>query len=199
MQSLRMLYDIRVISNSGGIVEIGLAGIIGHDIRVIVGWVSDLLSPRFACYAHVGIGDALSITMTTQSTTDQIANIAAAIARCSPNVGTFAQSLDEIDRMVAGAIRRRAVELAESLVGASSEDIDAAHAALVVACSGDMWATAQIAKRFRSALLRFELVRAISRHPRAVRFSSLTEAISRGRYTRKQLAFAKRLAAEVAA
>ena len=196
MQSLHTFYDTRVIPYDRGIIEIGLAGIIGYDTLVILGWVRDLLSSRYACYAHVGIACALSISMMTTSTADQIAHIATSIERCSPNCGAFAYSVDMADKIVASAIRRRAMELAISLVGAPTEELEAATAALADACEGDRWAAAEVSARFPRALLRAELVAAIRRHPRARKFSSLAEAISRGRYTGKQLAFAKRLAAE---
>ena len=129
----------------------------------------------------------------------QIAHIATSIRRCSPNVGAFAQSIDAADRIVASAIRERAIELAESLVGAPAEAVDAAEAALAEACEGDRWATEEVAGRFRSAITRLELVAAVERHPRAWKFRSLVSAIRRGRFSRKQLAFAKRLAEEAPA
>lgn len=132
--------------------------------------------------------------------TEAIAAIATSIRRCNPSCGAFAHSFDYADRIVAEAIRNRARKLAHELVdsGADDETVATTHAALKAACKGDFWAEKEVAGRFLSAVERLRLCRAISHHPRARRFESLVNALARGRFTRKQLAFARRLAKEAA-
>lgn len=129
--------------------------------------------------------------------TNHIETIATLIAKHGGNLSAFAYSIDMVDRIGPMAIRERAAELARLCIDLGDDDVRAVKMRLVEACGDDEWALSEVAKRFTSAVVRLRLVRDINRHPRADRFVSLVRALKRGRYSRKQLAFAKRLANEV--
>lgn len=120
------------------------------------------------------------------------------IASVRPNLAAFAYSPDLLDRWVAEGVRARALGLAKLVCELSDEQVERVSVCLFWVCSGDVYATAEVAGRFMSAVRRLRLAAAIRRHPRAFNFGSLVSAIERGKYTKAQYALASKLAKEAA-
>jgi hypothetical protein len=78
----------------------------------------------------------------------------------------------------------------------SDEDVATVTKALKEVCAADAYAVKELAGRFASGVKRVKVLRAIGRHPRAARFSTLCEAIEKGRFTASQWALAQKIAAE---
>ena len=130
------------------------------------------------------------------SLTEALKFIAQEVPRFGGNLRSFAYSTDTPDRIVPVALRERAATVAKAVAG-DSVATAAVHAILVALCAGDEWATGEVAGKFLSACRRIVLCRKIEKHPRAAKFSTLMEALWRGRFTQKQLELAQKLAAEV--
>lgn len=108
----------------------------------------------------------------------------------------FAASMDSLDTLGPRCMRDRVVDIAK-LVAHETDDVVAwHHVAISWACQGDAWAVREVAGRFMSAVRRLRLAWKVRAHS-GCKFWDLAEAIVRARYTAKQWAFAKKLAAEV--
>lgn len=127
--------------------------------------------------------------------------MATEIATYRGRLESWAYSPDAADRWHAQALRDSMGKIAKGLAagGASGVDVNEVHCAMVVACAGDEYATAEIAGRFLSAHRRSVLVGRIRRHPKGHQFQTLVAALERGRPTKAQFDLASKLAGEVAA
>ncbi len=141
------------------------------------------------------------VPATLESALAHVGEMAAELARYGGRLCDFAFSMDAIDRWPAEALRTQSAVLAWNVVvGAlSDQDVAAVHAAFVSACAGDEYAAKELAGRFMTGVRRVRVLRAIGQHPRGDRFSTLCEAIERGKFTAAQWALAQKLAAEVKA
>lgn len=136
--------------------------------------------------------------MTKLEALAEVADMGKEIASYGGRLASWAYSVDAIDRFPAEAFRRRASRLSQAMAPFTDSEVDEIARALEGACAGDEYAKAEIAGRFRSGVRRARLATAVRRHPRAARFSTLIEAIERGRYTKAQWTLAQRLATEAA-
>lgn len=138
------------------------------------------------------------VPATLESALADVADIGRELAQYGGKLGDFAYSIDKIDHMAPQALRAQCSILAWNLVigKLSDEDVATVKAALKEACAGDAYAVKELAGRFMSCIKRIRVVRAIGRHPRADRFTTLCEALERGKFTAAQWAFAQKLAAE---
>jgi len=137
-------------------------------------------------------------TMNDAQILEFLTDFAAELARYSGNLDAWATSFEDMDRWLAQGMRNRGKALALATFTRDAADLERIAIAFHWACMGDAWATKEIAGRYLSACRRLALYTAIERHPRARKFASLVSALRSGKFTAKQLAFAKTLAAEAA-
>lgn len=135
-------------------------------------------------------------TETRATILDCLQRIASEVPRYRGDLATFAGSSESLDRMGPESLRADCATIARLVVDEPAEVIAWHHAALAWACQGDTWALAEVAGRFMSAVRRIRLAAKVRAHS-GFRYYDLAEAIIRARYTAKQWAFAKKLAAEV--
>jgi hypothetical protein len=133
---------------------------------------------------------------TVDRATEMVLAIAERVASLGGNGPSFLRSIDALDHIPLEDIRALTWKLGDLVLG-DAEMEERAYVALVLACGADPWAQAEVAGRFRSYLRRSAVLRALARHPRREKFSTLTRAIARGRFTQAQWTLAKKLAAEV--
>lgn len=127
-----------------------------------------------------------------------VCDVAAELERYRGKLGSWAYSMERFDQIDAERFRVACTILAHQCVssGFSQNEIAQVHAALAFVCSGDEYATKEVAGRFLSGVRRVKVLRAIGRHPRRARFETLTIALEKGRYTRAQWDLAVKLAME---
>lgn len=135
---------------------------------------------------------------TSTTALESLTLIAREIAAYRGGLAGWAYSPDAADQWVASALRNRCVDLAK-LVAADVDLAERTAVALAWACMGDDYAVKELAGRFRSMCARMRLVAAIRRHPRAGQFGTLIAAIERGKFTKAQIEFARKLAGEALA
>lgn len=143
--------------------------------------------------------ESKSVPATKESALADVADIGRELARYGGRLGDFAGSLEKIDQMEAQGLRAQCSILAWNVVlgDLSEEVITEVKDALKAVCANDPYAVKELAGRFGSGVKRIRVLIALAHHPRAARFSSLREAIERGRFTANQWALAQKLAAEV--
>jgi hypothetical protein len=135
---------------------------------------------------------------TLDSALADVAEIGRELATYGGKLGEFAYSIDKIDHMAPQQLRAQCSILAWNVVigKLSDEDVATVTKALKEACAADAYAVKELAGRFASGVKRVKVLRAIGRHPRAARFTTLCEAIEKGRFTASQWALAQKIAAE---
>lgn len=140
----------------------------------------------------------ISKGITLDEALTDVADIAHELTRFPRGLSEFAYSMDEIDKWEAQAFRTAMGILAHQCIRGelSDNEIAQVHAALAFVCSGDEYASKEVAGRFMSFVRRTKVLAAIARHPRAGKFYTLTEAIGRGRFTKAQWTLAVKLASE---
>lgn len=138
-------------------------------------------------------------TMTKADALAAVAVIADEIRSLVGPLSSWAYSPDALDRLAAAGLRDRVHNLAIGLIGLPAEDVETVAVALDAVCAHDEYARDELAGRLRSAVRRLELVERMRRHPRADRFYTLVQAVSRGKATGKQMDLARKLAGEVSA
>lgn len=125
----------------------------------------------------------------------QVSELGKLVRKYGGNMSGFVYSPDEIDRWGALNLRTRAAGIAKEAAKLSDDDAERVTAAMVRACAGDEYAEKEIAGRFANAILRCRMIARIESKGLTQKFWSLVNAVERGRATKKQMAFAARLAA----